>query len=42
MWIAGAIALTAFAFAPAVDQMNRRLQRIIELLNDIKMGRRDF
>ncbi len=42
MWIVGAIAVAVFAFAPALDQINKRLQRIIELLVDIKVGRREL
>ena len=42
MWIVGAITLAAFAFAPAVDQINKKLQRLIDLLVDIKQGGRDL
>ena len=42
MWIVGAIALSILIIGPTLDQISRRLQRIIELLVDIKIGRREL
>ena len=42
IWILGGMALAILIIGPTLDQINRRLQTIIDLLVDIKIGRRDF